>query len=103
MKTLFDFILVLTGASGVCSLASCNMGDVSIDQRIVIFQSDFNTSDRSNLYQDFMPTVADYALLKTPSSAFNTNFPPKVWFYPVRFLTKNVKSRANESLEARTS
>ncbi|HUI69334.1 MAG TPA: hypothetical protein VL354_02365, partial [Spirochaetia bacterium] len=70
---------ILIGA-GVTTwvLMSCNLSGVSIDQRISDFQSDLNTSDRANVYQDFHPTeTSQYNALKDPNtSQFNTNFPP---------------------------
>jgi hypothetical protein len=69
-------ILIGTGLAA-WALASCNLGAVSIDQRISNFQSDLNTSDRSNVYQDFDPSLTtQYNALKDPvTSGFNTAYP----------------------------
>lgn len=71
--------VILVGAVLVTwALASCDLGAVSIDQRISTFQSDLNTPDRANVYQDFHPTMtAVYAALKDPNlSGFNAAYPP---------------------------
>ncbi len=69
-------LLILLGLVG-WALASCDLGAVSIDQRISTFQSDLNTTDRANAYQDFHPTqTTEYNALKNPSlSGFDTEFP----------------------------
>jgi len=70
---------ILIGAGlAAWALTSCNLAGVSIDQRISDFQSDLNTSDRANVYQDFHPDqTKEYNALKNPSvSGFNTLFPP---------------------------
>jgi hypothetical protein len=66
MKKLRSIVRI-ADALVVCSLVSCNMGGATIEQRISIFQSDLNTSDRRNICQDFIPSVTDYTALKNPS------------------------------------
>jgi hypothetical protein len=70
---------ILVGAGLMAwALISCSLNAVSIDQRISDFQSDLNTTDRSNVYQDFHPTMtASYDPLKDPiTSGFNTAYLP---------------------------
>jgi hypothetical protein len=72
------------------------MGGASIEQRIV-FQSDLNTSARSNIYQDFLPTVTDYTALKNPSSTFNTLFPSAPPNYLLTVMKESMPSKSNPS------
>ena len=78
MKARYIAAIVIGSGLSVWALVSCNLNAVSIGQRISDFQSDLNTSDRSNVYNDFHPTeTQDYNALKDPvTSSFNTNFPP---------------------------
>ena len=92
-----SIIALVAGALVVCSLVGWNMGGVSVEQRIFVFQSDLNRSDRRNLYQDFIPTVADYAVLKTPSSTFNTLFPPPPPSYSLTVMSESMPSKSNPS------
>jgi hypothetical protein len=71
------------------------MEAVSVEDRIAIFQSDLNTSKRSNLYQDFIPTIADYDALKTPSSAFDSIFPPAPPNYELTVMSESQPVRSN--------
>jgi hypothetical protein len=71
-----NILSILTGATLVVwALASCDLGGVTIDQRISTFQSDLNTTGRGSAYQDFDPSDTDYPLLKN-GSYFSTAFPP---------------------------
>lgn len=68
-------ILIGTGLM-IWSLISCELGAVSIDQRISTFQSDLNNSDRSNIYQDFHPTETHmYTTLKSSTATIDTPYP----------------------------
>ena len=70
---------ILVGAGlAAWAFVSCDLNKVSIDQRISDFQSDLNTTDRLNVYQDFHPTMTnDYTALKDPAtSGFNNAYPP---------------------------
>jgi hypothetical protein len=78
MKARHLSALVVGAALISWSLASCNMTTpVSISQRIADFQGDLNTSSRSNVYNDFHPTMTqEYNALKDPNiSGFNLEFP----------------------------
>ncbi|MGA2640907.1 MAG: hypothetical protein ABSG21_08380 [Spirochaetia bacterium] len=78
MKARHIFAILVGAVLIVWSLASCNpLNSVSISQRIADFQADLNTSSRSNVYQDFHPTMTtEYNALKDPNlSGFNTEFP----------------------------
>ncbi|MGA2761803.1 MAG: hypothetical protein ABSG17_00420 [Spirochaetia bacterium] len=71
-------VLLLVGAPLVVwALLSCDLGAISIDQRISTFQSDLNSSSRTNVYLDFHPTLtSEYNALKNPSlSGIDTEFP----------------------------
>jgi hypothetical protein len=71
------FFLVVAGLVA-WTLISCDVGAVSIADRISSFQDDLNTSSRSNLYKDFHPTeTTEYPALANPSAiaGFNTLFP----------------------------
>ena len=91
-------VAFLIGAGVVAwALVSCNMsGAVSIDQRISDFQADLNTSDRSNVYQDFHPTqTAEYNALKNPlptgqgGSGFDTLFPVPTPTYSLSVINES--------------
>ena len=92
-----SIIALTAGVLVVCSLVSCNRGGVSVGQRVSVFQSDLNSSDRRNLYQDFLATVADYAVLKNPSSTFNTLFPPPPPNYSLTVMSESMPSKSNPS------
>src|SRR5271157_5227234 len=78
MKTRHFLAILIVAGLILWNLASCNMTTpVSISQRISDFQADLNTSDRSNIYQDFHPTMTvQYNALKNPGLTINTPFPP---------------------------
>ncbi|HEY9593212.1 MAG TPA: hypothetical protein VHE79_01950 [Spirochaetia bacterium] len=72
-------ILVLLGIAAVLAagLASCTIfGIYSISDRVAQFQTDLNSSNRSNAYLNFSPTMSDYNSLKDPSTTFDVTFPP---------------------------
>ncbi|MGA2378909.1 MAG: hypothetical protein ABSG85_06330 [Spirochaetia bacterium] len=78
MKARHLFAIFVGAGLILWSLASCNLNSVSISDRIGDFQSDLNTSSRTNVYNDFHPTMtAAYGPLKDPvGSGFNLAYPP---------------------------
>jgi hypothetical protein len=81
MKPRHLFAILAGAALIVWTLASCdilpNTGPVSIAQRISDFQADLNTTDRTNVYNDFHPDMTtQFNALKNPGLVgFNTLFP----------------------------
>ena len=76
MKARHIALLLVGAPLVVWALLSCDLGAVSIDQRISTFQSDLNSSSRTNVYLDFHPTLtSEYNSLKNPSFGINTEFP----------------------------
>ncbi len=68
---LLGIAVLLTAGVVGCSL----FGIVSISDRVAQFQSDLNTADRANIYQNFLSTMSDYAALKDPTTTINTVYP----------------------------
>ena len=92
MKARHVVALLIGAALTTWVLLSCELGAVSIDQRISTFQSDLNTSSRSNVYQNWDPTTAaaTYAALRDPNtSQFNNNFPPPPPNYTLSVVTES--------------
>jgi hypothetical protein len=77
MKARHLFAILVGAGLILWSLASCNLNSVSISDRIGDFQSDLNTSSRTNVYNDFHPTMTTlYGPLKDPVlSGFNLLLP----------------------------
>ena len=91
MRNRNILVILITSTFVMWTIASCNMGGVTIDQRIADFQSDLNTPDRSSAYQDFDPNMTDYSELKS-GSFFLTDFP-----VPPSNYTLSVISESNTS------
>ena len=77
MKARHIFAGLVVAALVAWTMVSCDLGAVSIKDRISSFQDDLNTSSRSNVYKNFHPDHAVYFALKDPNGTlFNTVYPP---------------------------
>jgi len=76
-KTIWRWILL--AAILVLALAGCDLLGVSVQDRVTLFLADLNSSDRSNIYLNFHPTLTnDYAAIQNEtypdwSTLFPTN------------------------------
>jgi hypothetical protein len=82
---------------------SCNLGAVSIQDRISSFQDDLNTTSRSNLYKNFHPTeTIEYDALKNPAAitGFTTLFPLPSPNYSLSIIDDNNTSAVHVQVVA---
>ncbi len=92
MKLRHILVIMAGSALVLWSLASCDLlGGTTIDQRVSNFQSDLNTSTRTNVYNDFHPTqTTQYNALKDPATVgFNTTYPPPGPSYSLSIVDKS--------------
>lgn len=73
-KTVILLLLLVGLGFSFCS-TSCSLFPLSIDGRITQFIADLNQIDRSVVYENFHPTIAQYDAIKDPNFWDVTYFP----------------------------
>jgi hypothetical protein len=93
MKIRYVLAILIFVAAFSVAIVSCSLlgTPVSIDQRVASFFSNLNSTDRSNVYNDFHPDLTtQYPALKNPvASGFNTLFPVPGTTYTYSIIDEN--------------